>query len=141
MSIELTSSVKASVIAITANSGIMLSALSSASARSASSIACLRANLSASSIKPITYLKNHAAELVRGVSESSRTVLITQNGEAKVVVMNVETYDRWQSALALMKIVAHSEADIESGRTAPQEEAFARVKQSLGKKARKSRKK
>jgi prevent-host-death family protein len=89
-------------------------------------------------VKPITYMKNHAADLVRSVSESNRTVLITQNGEAKVVVMDVETYDRWQSALALLKILEHSEADVEAGRVVPQDEVFARAKRSLKSKARKS---
>ena len=57
-----------------------------------------------STVKPITYLKSNAAELVREVKEDGRTVTITQNGEAKVVVMDVDTYDRWKSALALMKL-------------------------------------
>jgi len=85
-------------------------------------------------VKPITYLKNHAADLVRQVSEGGRTVIITQNGEAKVVVMDVETYDGWQDALALLKTLAHSEADVEAGRTVPQKEAFARASRSVGKK-------
>ncbi len=53
-----------------------------------------------SDIKPITYLKNRTAELVREVSEQRRTVTITHNGEAKVVVMDADTYDRWRSAMA-----------------------------------------
>ena len=54
-------------------------------------------------VKPITYLKNHTADLVRDVADEGRTVMITQNGEAKVVIMDVETYDRWQSAMTLLK--------------------------------------
>jgi len=78
-------------------------------------------------VKPITYLKNRTADLVREVSEEGRTVMITQNGKAKVVVMDVELYDRWQAAMALLKILAHAEHDVAAGRTVAQETAFARA--------------
>ncbi len=82
-------------------------------------------------IKPITYLKNRTAELVREVSESGRTMVITQNGEAKVAVMGVETYDMWRKSMGLLKLAAHSEADVEAGRTASQEEAFAEAEAAI----------
>ena len=62
-------------------------------------------------IKPITYLKNRTTDVVQRVSEG-RTMVITQNGEAKMVVMGVEEYDRLHSALALLKILQHSEAEV-----------------------------
>jgi prevent-host-death family protein len=77
-------------------------------------------------IKPITYLKNRTTDVVQQVSEG-RTMVITQNGEAKMVIMGVEEYDRLQSALALLKIIQHSEADVRNGRTVPQEEVFRRI--------------
>jgi prevent-host-death family protein len=77
-------------------------------------------------IKPITYLKNRTTDVVQQVSEG-RTIVITQNGEAKMVIMGVEEYDRLQSALALLKIVQHSESDVRTGRTVPQEEVFRRI--------------
>ncbi|HEV8131903.1 MAG TPA: type II toxin-antitoxin system Phd/YefM family antitoxin [Acidobacteriota bacterium] len=82
-------------------------------------------------VKPITYLKNRTADVVREVTEGGRTMMITQNGEAKVVVMDVETYDRWRSAMALLKILAHAETDVDSGRTVKQEQAFDRTLGSL----------
>ena len=75
-------------------------------------------------VKPITYLKSRTAELVSQVSDSGDTVLITQNGEAKVAVMGVETYDAWRKAMALLKLAAHAEADVEAGRTISQTKAF-----------------
>ncbi len=78
-------------------------------------------------VKPITYLKNRTADLVREVTESGRSVVITQNGEAKVVVMDVEAYDRWRDALALLKILAQSQGDVEAGRTVSMDVAFARA--------------
>ena len=89
-----------------------------------------------SDIKPITYLKNRTAELVREVNEEGRTVTITQNGEAKVVVMDVDTYDRWRAAMALLKALAQGEADVEAGRTVKQVEAFRRARKAIGRTAR-----
>ena len=83
------------------------------------------------SVKTITYLKSNAAELVREVNEDGRTVTITQNGEAKVVVMDVDTYDRWRSALALMKLLAQGEADVQTGRTVGTEETFERARKAI----------
>ena len=87
-------------------------------------------------IKPITYLKNRTAELVREVNEEGRTVTITQNGEAKVVVMDVDTYDRWRSAMALLKALAQGEADVDAGRTVKQVEAFRRARKAIEQVAR-----
>ena len=78
-------------------------------------------------VRPITYLKNNTADLIREVSDNGRTVLITQNGEAKAVVMDVELYDRWKAALAMLKILAQSEAEVEAGKVVSQDDAFARA--------------
>ena len=82
-------------------------------------------------VKPITYLKNRTADRVRHVSTSGRSVLITQNGEAKVVVMDVTQYDRWRCAMALLKITAMAEADVEADRTLTQDEAFERAARAI----------
>jgi prevent-host-death family protein len=82
-------------------------------------------------VRPITQLKNQTAALVREVSEEGRPVTITQNGEAKVVVMDVETYDRWRSALALLKVLAMGQADAERGHTIDQDEAFRRARKAI----------
>ena len=82
-------------------------------------------------VRPITQLKTHTAELVREVSERGRPITITQNGEAKVVVMDVENYDRWRASLALLKLLAVGEADVERGRTVKQTEAFRRARKEL----------
>jgi prevent-host-death family protein len=87
-------------------------------------------------IRPITQLKNRTADLVREVSEEGRSITITQNGEAKVVVMDVDTYDRWRSAMALWKALAQGEADVERGRTVKQVEAFRRARTAIGRSAR-----
>lgn len=83
------------------------------------------------SVKPITSLKSNAAELVREVIEGGRTVTITQLGEAKVVVMGVDTYDRWRSALAMLKLLAQGEADVQTGRTVGIEGTFKRARKAI----------
>jgi prevent-host-death family protein len=82
-------------------------------------------------VRPITVLKSKTAELVREVSEEGRPITITQHGEAKVVVMDVETYDRWRAAMALLKAFAHGEADVARGRTVKQAEAFRRARKAI----------
>jgi prevent-host-death family protein len=87
-------------------------------------------------VKPITYLKQRTAELVREVHEEGRAVTITQNGEAKVVVMDVDSYDRWRSALALLKLIAQAEADVRRGRTVKQVDVFRRAEEVLSRQRR-----
>lgn len=76
-------------------------------------------------VKPITYLKNHAAELLQEVSESHRSVVVTQNGVAKAVLMDVETYDAWKDSVSMLKLVMLSEEDIREGRVHDQAGVFA----------------
>jgi prevent-host-death family protein len=78
-------------------------------------------------VKPITYLKNNAAELLRHVSEEGQPVMITQNGEAKAVLIDIETYDRWRDAMALLKVVAQGEGDVAAGRLVSQKKALQRA--------------
>lgn len=66
-------------------------------------------------VKPISYLKGHAAEIVRDISESGEPMLITQNGEAKLVVMDVRSFEQLEETLALLKILAMGNRDIEQG--------------------------
>ena len=82
-------------------------------------------------VRPITYLKSKTAELVFDVAETGRPVMITQNGKAKVVVMDVVTYDRWRAALAFLKLASHAEADVAAGRTVSTDEAFRRATRAI----------
>ena len=55
-----------------------------------------------SRIKPISDLKAHAAEIVRNLNEHREPLVITQNGEAKVVIQDIESYERTQETMALL---------------------------------------
>lgn len=83
------------------------------------------------SVKPITYLKNNAAQVVREVSEEGRLMVVTQNGEAKAVLMGAAQYDEWKRTMALLKLLATGDADIDAGRTVSQNDAFTRAEAAL----------
>jgi prevent-host-death family protein len=78
-------------------------------------------------IKSVEDLQQHAPRLVREVAEQGRTVAIVQDGETQAVLMDVESYDRLRSAVALLRIIAQGEADVAAGRLLSQEEAFIRA--------------
>jgi prevent-host-death family protein len=72
-----------------------------------------------SQIKPISYLKAHAAEIVRNLGEGREPLVITQNGEAKVVLQDIESYERDPNTMALLKILALGNRQVEEGKVAP----------------------
>ncbi len=68
-------------------------------------------------IKPISYLKANAAEVLNQLTEQREPMVITQNGEAKAVIQDVASYEETQETLALLKILALGNRDIEAGNT------------------------
>jgi prevent-host-death family protein len=70
-------------------------------------------------IKPISYFKAHAADVIRELNAEHATMIITQNGEAKAVIQDITEYERIQEALALLKMVAQGQKDYEEGKTIP----------------------
>ena len=79
-------------------------------------------------IKPISYLKANAAEIVRELAEQRRPLVITQNGEAKAVIQDVVSYEQTQETMALLKILALGNRQIEEGKVLPAAEAIRRVR-------------
>ncbi|MDP2752633.1 MAG: type II toxin-antitoxin system Phd/YefM family antitoxin [Rhodocyclaceae bacterium] len=82
-----------------------------------------------SQIKPISYLKAHAAEIVRTLGEQRQPLVITQNGEAKVVVQDIASYEQTQEAMALLKILALGNRQIEEGKVQPAAEVIKRLRE------------
>jgi len=78
-------------------------------------------------IKPISELKAHASEIIRDISRNRKTVVITHNGAAKVVVQDVESYEQTQESLALLKLLAQSSKSLKKGRTKPAARALADI--------------
>ena len=80
-------------------------------------------------IKPISYLKAHAAEIVRNLNEHREPLVITQNGEAKVVIQDIESYEQTQETLALLKILALGTRQIGEGKVQPAEDVIKRLRE------------
>ncbi|HUT42786.1 MAG TPA: type II toxin-antitoxin system Phd/YefM family antitoxin [Desulfobacterales bacterium] len=76
------------------------------------------------SIKPISYLKAHASELIRDISVNRKTLVITQNGEAKAIIQDIATYEQTKESLALLKVLAQSTKSKKEGRYKPARKAF-----------------
>ena len=88
----------------------------------------------ASRVRPITDLKNRTKELVQEVADGGEPVVITQNGEPKVVLVDVEQHDRMQDTLAMLKLLAQSQdALVRGGRTYQSAEVRKRAKAALDK--------
>ena len=79
-------------------------------------------------IKPISYLKANAAQVLLELTASREPMVITQNGEAKAVIQDVASYEQTQETLALLKILALGNKDIEAGRSKPVAEVVARLR-------------
>ena len=82
-----------------------------------------------SQIKPISYLKAHAAEIVRTLGEQREPLVITQNGEAKVVIQDIGSYEQTQETMALLKILALGTRQIEEGKVQPAEDVIKHLRE------------
>ncbi|MCK9800402.1 type II toxin-antitoxin system Phd/YefM family antitoxin [Pseudomonas sp. MAFF 302030] len=78
-----------------------------------------------SQVKPISYLKSHTAEIVKQLTESREPLVITQNGEAKLVVMDVQSFEEQEATLALLKLLALGNREIEAGQFRDADHVFA----------------
>jgi prevent-host-death family protein len=80
-----------------------------------------------SQIKPISYLKSHTAEIVKTITESREPLIITQNGEAKLVVMDVKSFEEQEDTMALLKLLAMGNREIDEGKFRDAEDVFAEL--------------
>jgi prevent-host-death family protein len=82
-------------------------------------------------VRPVTYVKTKAAELLRSVDETRRPVVITQSGEPKGVLMDFTSYRELRDAALLLRLLAQGEADVREGRTATQARVFKSLRARL----------
>jgi prevent-host-death family protein len=78
-------------------------------------------------IRPITYLKSKAPDLLKQINETHRPVVITQNGEPKAVLQDPESYENMRNAIGILKLISQGEQDVKNGKSKPQEEVFASI--------------
>jgi prevent-host-death family protein len=84
-----------------------------------------------SAVKPISYFKAHASEIIRQISIKRETLVITQNGEAKAVVQDIRQYEETQESLAMLKILALSSQSMREGKTRPGRESFRAIREQI----------
>lgn len=82
-------------------------------------------------IKPVSYLKARAADLLKQINETHRPVIITQNGEPRAVLQDPESYEKMRNAIGLLKILSISENEIKNGDVMPGDKVFERVQDKL----------
>ena len=82
-------------------------------------------------VKPISYLKQHTADALKEVNENSGSMVITQNGEAKAVLMDIVEYEQTQDSFALLKMLVQSKEGYEKGQHKPAKSALADVMKKL----------
>jgi prevent-host-death family protein len=85
----------------------------------------------AENIKPVSYIKNNASDVMDYVYENKNPVIITKDGEAKAVLIDIETYQKTQDAFALLNIVKLAENDIKAKRTRRASVVFSEIKKNL----------
>ena len=78
-------------------------------------------------VKPISFFKAHASEIVNQMVENHQTMVITQHGEARAVLQDLNSYEQTQDALALLKILALSTVKLEAGKIKPIRKAFSDI--------------
>ena len=83
-------------------------------------------------IRPISYLKANAAEVVRQLTDLREPMVITQNGEAKAVLQDVASFEQTQETMAFLKILALGQRQIEEGRTVKAADAIRRIRGESG---------
>ncbi len=82
-------------------------------------------------IQPITYLKSRAAELLEQINTTHRPVIITQNGRARAVLQDPESYEEMRNTIAMLRLLAQGEQACRDGKVIPQDEVFSTIKKKL----------
>lgn len=82
-------------------------------------------------IKPVTYLKAKAADLLNQINETQRPVIITQNGEPRAVLQDPKSYEDMRNAIGLLKLISQGETDIREGKSKAQSDVFRDIEASL----------
>jgi len=85
-------------------------------------------------IRPISYIKTNAADMLKRVNETHNPIIITQNGEAKAVLLDTRTYQEMRNSLGIMKLLSESEKDIQNDKVFTQEDVFQDIENTFFKK-------
>ena len=83
-------------------------------------------------IKPVSYLKSKAADMLKQVNDTHRPIIITQNGEPKAVLQDPESYENMRNTIGLLKLISLGEEEIRNGKSKKQSEVFSDLEKRLG---------
>ena len=80
-------------------------------------------------IKPFSYLKTHLAEVIKNLNATHQPMIITENGEAAMVIQSVRNYEKNLETLALLKMLSQSQQAVNKGKIMSSEDAFSKLRQ------------
>ena len=84
-----------------------------------------------SNIRPISYVKTNAADMLKQINDTRNPIIITQNGEARAVLIDPDSYQELINSLRLLKLFAQGERDIELGRIVEHADLMSSVRTDL----------
>jgi prevent-host-death family protein len=82
-------------------------------------------------IRPVTYLKSRAADLLKQVNETHRPVVITQNGEPRAILQDPKSFENMRNAIGILKLISQGEDEIRRGKSRSQQEVFENIENFL----------
>jgi len=89
-------------------------------------------------IRPISYIKTHAADMLKRVNDTHNPIIITQNGEAKAVLLDTESYQSMKNGIGILKVLSQSEKNIDENELYTQENVFSELDKKLSELKKKS---
>lgn len=84
-------------------------------------------------LKPVSYFKNNMAEVLRRLNENQGTMIITQNGEAKAVIIDIQAYEELQETLAMLEMLAQGIKSVAEGRYRPADQVLEEFEERIEK--------
>ncbi len=82
-------------------------------------------------VKPISHIKSHASEIISEIAETGKPVVVTVNGEARVIIQDIKEYEKDRESMAMLKMLALGEKDMLEGRYKPIHQAFGELKKKI----------
>lgn len=85
-------------------------------------------------VRPISWIKENAAQMLKDLEETGKPFVITQKGMAKAVVMDIQRYDELQESLAMLKLLGLTSEEVKTGVTRPADDVFAELQHEINQK-------
>jgi PHD/YefM family antitoxin component YafN of YafNO toxin-antitoxin module len=82
-------------------------------------------------VKPVSYLQDYASEIIHQFAEGQQTLVITEDGEAKAVLLDIHVYEQMQESLTLLKLLATSSQHLRQGKTKPAKHVFQQLREKI----------